>query len=230
MPTNNNYEISRGKTLIKVPHEDSTIEFNYKPHGPSSYYNINLSTLRDGARPRMAQLVSLLYTVYSSGQNEPEFSAIKSSMERGLLWAFTGLLYVPSKGFYIEDIPKLPNQLPLMNESELVKKLEKNDDSVRFVPFGFNTGEQLPKELAKNHYIVGLAGEEGAEKLAEISYMFKDKPCLNTYFSGHQNTRVSGLCIQTWPGHQNFSIFCNLSGISEYGCAFAMKPIKGLSL
>ena len=221
---NNDYKISRGKTLIEVPHEGSNITFGCKLHGPDSYACVGMSILMDGlARPTMAQTASLLHAAYLSKQIEPEFSLIKSKLERNLLWAFTGWLYVPAKGIYIEDNPKTPNRMPTMNESELIKKLEASDKSARFVPFGFLTGEMTPRELAKNHYLIRLAGEEGAEKLAEVSAMFKDKPALHIYYSGSQNSRVSALLSINRPGHQGLGIFCCYAGQSEFGRALGVE-------
>ena len=49
-------------------------------------------------------------------------------------------------------------------------------------------------ELAKNPYIIALAGEEGADKLAEIADKYRNKPYLYSYESVKEPiTRVSAL-------------------------------------
>ena len=49
-------------------------------------------------------------------------------------------------------------------------------------------------ELAKNPCVIGLAGEEGAEKLARIADKDSDKPYLWSFESVDENkTRVSSL-------------------------------------
>ena len=81
-----------------------------------------------------------------------------------------------------------------MDKSELVKKLEADSKDVRFVPFGYKTGEQSTKELEKNPFFIALAGEEGAEKLAESSGNYKLKPYLYSFKKIDEfKTRVASL-------------------------------------
>lgn len=90
------------------------------------------------------------------------------------LWMFNGNLYVPkgkgdySNSIFIEDDPIVIKKKISMDKSELIERLESGDESVRFVPLGFKTGELTAREAAKHPYITALAGKEGAEKLAEI--------------------------------------------------------------
>ncbi len=81
-----------------------------------------------------------------------------------------------------------------MEESDLVIKLEANDSSVRFVPFGFKTEGMNTTELAKNPYVVALAGQESAEKLAEVAGKHRNIPYLWSFESVDKpTTRVASL-------------------------------------
>jgi hypothetical protein len=164
-------KIEEGKTRLTVQHKGKNLTFIY-PKFKGIYFYLQEQIERVNLKcPTMSQTVSLIHDVFNS---EEEYSKeIKKLMKNSWFYTFTGNLYVPNKGVYIQDNPKTKNWGILMEESELVKKLEKNDSSVRFVPFGFKIGEMSTLELAKNQYIIGLVGEEGANKLAEIADKYK---------------------------------------------------------
>ena len=201
MKSTQTYKITRrrtGRTEINVPHRDSNINFVYQKFGPNTYANVKEAIEKDGlSAPTMTESASLLYEAFVKDNEgkELEFNDVKGTMKNRWLWGFTGNLYVPGKGAYIHDNPQVINGMPYMEESELVKKLEQNDSSVRFVSFGFKTGEMSSLELSKNLYIINLAGEEGAEKLAEVSDKHKNKkPYLWSFESVKKPlTRVSAL-------------------------------------
>ena len=100
-----------------------------------------------------------------------------------MVGVFTGTLYVPDKGAYVQDNPQIKDGMPFMVESELVKKLEDNDPTVRHAPFGFKTRAMTPIQLARNPYVIALAGEEGAEKLAQVANKHKKKSYLWSFNS-----------------------------------------------
>ena len=89
-------------------------------------------------------------------------------MKDNWFWGFTGNRHVPNEGVYIQDNPQIVDEEVLMNKKDLVKKLDANDPSVRFVPFGFKLGSQSALKLAKNPYVIGLAGEEGAGRISML--------------------------------------------------------------
>lgn len=225
------YNINRGKTLIDIPHEGKTITFIYKQHGPDTYAEVARSIDKEGlARPTMAETASLVHQAFLA-RDEPEFSKIIDIMKNEWLMAFTGLLYIPwaghsefNGGIFVQDNPEIKFGLPFMDKSELVKKLEANDPSVRFIPFGFKKGK-MSRELAKSPYIIALAGEEEAEKLAEIADEYdeyKSKPCLWPWgisgITDHLSTRVAtlgfyqsssgrGLGVRDYTGSSKFPAF-----------------------
>ena len=111
-----------------------------------------------------------------------------------MLWAFTGTLYVPKEGAFIQDDPEIRDGMLFMDKDGLEQKLNAKDPSVRHVPFGYKVGEMSPLELAKNPYAIGLAGEEGAEQLARIADKYSSRPYLWSFESvGGNETRVSAL-------------------------------------
>ena len=185
--------IVEGRTKLTTSHNGKDITFLHPVYGPNNYTNVGLQIAQNSLiRPTMAQTISLVHAAFNSGDKYRD--EIKSIMESGWLWAFTGSLYIPNKGVYTEDVPRRRNNMPLMKEHELIRRLEKNDPSVRFVPFGFKVGEMSLRELADNGYVKALAGEESAEKLAEVASKFRGNPILFSLDNTKEpTTRVSAL-------------------------------------
>jgi len=190
-------------------------------------------------RPTLAQVVSLAHGALDvldlglSNQEIRDRTADKSihnarwvrdyAMGRHRLWGFTGNLVTP-EGIYIRDRPTVKNIPFHMGISEIsdtisdgILQIENNifyqwnaeSDSVRFVPFGFKTGELTPEDAVENAYIIGLVGQEGAEKLADIGERLGYKIILKAGSpseDGSQHTRVSSLDIAGWYeiGSPNF--------------------------
>ena len=176
------YKITRGRIEVEVPHEDSNLTFVWPVKGPGTYVNVKTQIEDTGLQaPTMAQLTSLVY-ISNQNSDEPEFAETLSRLDKNWLWGFNGILYLPKgKGDYqngaiIQDNPKTEDGRVFLDKSELIKKLEAGDKSVRFVPFGYKTDVQNASELAKNPFVIGLAGEEGAEKLAELSKRYRSNP------------------------------------------------------
>lgn len=176
--TNKDYKITRARIEVEVPHQKGRVTFAYPAKGFGTYANVQKAIESDDlTAPTMAQTASLVY-IANQNPNEPEFKDVTSKLNSNWLWGFNGILYVPNQGAYIQDSPKIVNGKVAMDKSELVKKFESGDKSVRFVPFGFKTESQKVSELAKNAFIVALAGEEGAEKLAKVSESYRNSPYL----------------------------------------------------
>jgi hypothetical protein len=45
-------------------------------------------------------------------------------------------------------------------KSDLIRRLESKDKSVRFIEYGYKIGEQSSKELENNTFIIALAGKK----------------------------------------------------------------------
>lgn len=174
---NKGLEIREGRTELIVPHKDSRLTFVYNSLEKGNYIDVrNTFESQDLEMPDFSQTTSLVYSAFQNPDNKYSKKII-NIMKNNWFWADNGILYAP-KGVYIQDNPKLENKEVQMNESELINKLENNDSSVRFVRYGFKLEEQSSLELSKSSFVIGLVGEQGAEKLAEIADKHKRKSYL----------------------------------------------------
>tara|TARA_Y100000310_G_scaffold339280_1_gene431512 strand:- start:19860 stop:20570 length:711 start_codon:yes stop_codon:yes gene_type:complete len=190
---NKGLTVEEGRTKLHSTHNGERLTFVHPEYGPNTYANVGQQIQEAGLRkPTMAETASLVYDAFNS--DDKYSKGIRETMKNRWLWGFTGTLYVPGEGAYIQDDPETREGMPFMDHSELVEKLEAGDPSVRHVPFGFQTGTMSTLELSRNAYIKALAGEEGAEKLAEVAERHKGKPYLWSFESvSRPATRVSGL-------------------------------------
>ena len=214
--------IKEGRTELTTFHNTSDLTFIHPAYGPDTYANVGTAIEQAGlARSTMAQTASLVYAAFnSSGRYSDE---IKEIMKERLLWAFTGNLYAPNKGVYIQDNPEIRDNMPFMEESDLARRLEEGDEGVIYVPFGFKTGEMTPLELAKNAYVKALAGAEGAEKLAEVADKYKKNPYLWSLESVKRPlTRVSALVSNRGLGDR-LCIDGDNVGSNRLGYAFGVS-------
>ena len=219
--------------IIDVPHGKDKLTFAYPAKGPGIYAQVAEDIDQDGlARPTLAETASILHPGFCDEQamQEPEFAEIRKLIKDRWLWAFTGILYVPNEGTYIQDNPEIRNGMPFMEKSELVRKLEESDPSVRHVPFGYPIEKMSPVELSKNPFIIGLAGEEGADKLAQIADKYKGKPYLWSFTSVDQEiTRVSSLCSDWSIGGRRLGVFGDNRGDYWGRCGFGVHKNTGVA-
>ncbi|KHO48866.1 MAG: hypothetical protein QJ16_C0002G0001, partial [archaeon GW2011_AR1] len=75
-----------------------------------------------------------------------------------------------------------------------------NDSDVKFVPFGYKTETQTPNELEKNSYIIARYGEEGAEKIAEVSSKYNVNPYLFSFKSVDEERQRMSALGDYWNG------------------------------
>ncbi len=185
--------INERRTELTVEHEGIDLTFLHPPY-IGEYRDVKDLIQEEGLQtPTMSQTASLVHEAFNSDDNKYS-QGIKKIMKDACLWGFTGNLYIPNKGVYIQDNPEIRDGRVVMDESELVAKLEADDETVRFVPFGYETKNMSASELAKNPYLVALAGEEGADKLAEVAGKHKKIPYLWSFKSvDRPTTRVSRL-------------------------------------
>jgi len=204
-----------------------------KVYGPGAYADIGKEIEKDGLlRPTMAETVSLVYDSFFDKIDKEYSNKIKKIMEDKWLGAFTGILYIPNKGAYIQDDPEIRNSRAYMKESDLVKKLQRNDKSARFVPFGYKIGYMTPKELEKNEFIIGLAGIEGAEKLAEVAGKaagkYKDNPYLGSFKSiDKPEVRFSAVGSSLDGGDYRLLVDGNNYDVGGYYCSCGVRKRTG---
>ena len=177
-------QIREGVTYLDVSHQNGKISFVYPAFGEDTHiYLYNLINAKKLNMSTSAQMVSLIYAAWQNPKERYQAEII-NIFKNYLLLTFTGNLYLPGKGVYLQDRPEIRIGNVIMEESNLLKILASDsfdeggvtfskDRSVRFVPFGFKIGEQRSKELAKNPYAIAFAGgQESAEKLAEAASNF----------------------------------------------------------
>ena len=222
----NTLRVTEGRTLLTVDHNGQDLTFVYPSFGPGNYSDVGKQIQQAGLeKPTMAHTSSLVHAAFNS--DDKYSKEIKDILRDKWLWAYTGILYVPNKGAYVQNDQQVENNNILMDESELVKKLEANDQKVRFVPFGFKIGEMTPIQLGKNSYVIALAGEEGAQKLSEVADKFNKKPFLYSFDSVDKPiTRVSALDSCRYFDVGLF-VDGNILGDDRYGCAFGVLDKTG---
>ena len=174
-------------TPIIVPHQERDLRFTYLPLGfyRDTYPNIRRTFEQTHLlKPTIAQTVSLLERLFRDNTEvcessvSPEIDIMKSNLRHSNLYVFIGSLWTP-EGVYVQDDPEIIDERVYMDRDNLREKLETGDSSVRFVPKNkIKLKDMASGELAKNEYLIALAGEEGAEKLARISRRFKEQPYL----------------------------------------------------
>ncbi len=164
-------------TKLYVPHLDSEITFIHPAKEPDTYVNLAEQLKKDNlSQPTMSHNTSLIHAAWQNPK-EKYSKEIINILRDNWLRCFNGILYEPNEGAYIQDTPEIRNNRLIMNKLDLIKRLESNDSSVRFVPFGYKIGELSSYKDLENHpLVIGLAGEEGAQKLAEASTNFKYRP------------------------------------------------------
>ena len=218
---NKGIEVKEGRTILTVPHLGKDLIFAYPIKGPGTYQEVaeqidNDKTPSQLYKPTTAETISLIYAAFQDKDNKYSQEILKILKDR-YFWCFTKNLWT-SKGVYVVD----DKDGSKLNSKDLEKRLDQNDKSVRFVPNGFKLGEQTPKELEANPYVIAHAGEEGVQKLAEIASEFERKPFVYGLENVTQDTeRVTGLVSDCYGYRLSFDSCCFVG--DWYGCAFGVQ-------
>ena len=180
--------------------------------------------------PTSPQIASLIYEMAKNPKKE--FSELIKTLENRWIWEYTGNLYLPksnneiNNGIILESLPKIKKEEIKMNRKSLIKRLQEEDPLVKFVPFGFKTGNQTWQELEKNEYLVARYGEEGAEKIASLVAQLPMKSFLwsvDLYKKIEKETaRISLLKFSNY----SFVINCFTKKGNDIGSTFRIKPEK----
>lgn len=195
-----------GKSYLnKIPHEKGTLTFQY-PSFKGTYGKVAELIDSEGLkRPTSPELASLVYDAWKNPKGEGE-SEILKILKNNWFWEFTGNFYLPksneevNNGVIIVYNPDIKNGVLSMDKSSLIKRLNENDSDVKFVPFGYRTKNQTPNELEKNSYIIARYGEEGAEKIAEVSSKYKVNPYLFSFKSVDEERQRMSALYYSWVG------------------------------
>jgi len=195
-----------GKSYLnKIPHEKGTLTFQY-PSFKGTYGKVAELIDSEGLkRPTSPEIASLVYDAWKNPKGEGE-SEILKILKNNWFWEFTGNFYLPksneevNNGVIIVYNPDIKNGVLSMDKSSLIKRLNENDSDVKFVPFGYKTETQTPNELEKNSYIIARYGEEGAEKIAEVSSKYKVNPYLFSFKSVDEERQRMSALSDGWDG------------------------------
>lgn len=128
--------------------------------------------------PTSAETASLIYDAFTNNKKE-YYSEITESIKNDRLWEFTGNLYLPeskdeiSNGVLIDLNPKnlkfnSEGRL-VMDKNSLIKRLLRNDPSVKFIPLSNQLEMRRYSNPGRNPYLLARYGYEGAGKIIEIS-------------------------------------------------------------
>ncbi|MBR9683703.1 hypothetical protein GOV03_04150 [Candidatus Woesearchaeota archaeon] len=176
----------KGMTTLTVPHEGKELTIRAVPFGPNHFIGLRDSIVEQGFRmATLAEVVSIVYAALCNEERSDDLTehyctSIEDNLYEGRWIAGdTGVLYIPDTGLYVEDNPWVhvsgnhPKKINvLMEETILEERIKQGDKKVRFVPDGYQV-ENLREGVRTNPAIVGLVGEEGANKLAEIKKKVK---------------------------------------------------------
>ncbi|PJE81066.1 hypothetical protein COU58_04480 [Candidatus Pacearchaeota archaeon CG10_big_fil_rev_8_21_14_0_10_32_42] len=197
-----------GKSYLnEVPHGEGTLTFQY-PAFKGTYGKVAGLIDSEGLkRPTSPEVASLVYDAWKNPKGEAE-SEILKILKDNWFWEFTGNFYLPKSneeiknGVILVQNPEITNGKLSMNKSSLIKRLNENDPAVKFVPFGYKTESQTSQELEKNPYIIARYGEEGAEKIAEISRKYNFNPYLFSFKSVDKETQRMSALFNNWNGNR----------------------------
>ncbi len=218
---NKGIEVKEARTTLTVPHLNSKLTFAYPIKGPGNYIDVKKQIDNDRTpsqlyRPTTAETISLIHSAFQDKDNKYSQEILRILRER-YFWCFTKNLWTP-KGVYVVD----DKDGSKLNSKDLEKRLEQNDKSVRFVPNSFKLGEQSVEEFEKNHFVIAHAGEEGAQKSAEIASKLERKPFVYGLEGVTGDTeRVTGLSSGWLGGRLGFD--GEFFGVDMDGCAFGVQ-------
>lgn len=191
---NNKLEVFDEEAKIIVPHEEGKIAFVYRDCMPYDNFFEARKDMenRSLSMPTTTEAISLFYAAsqdtknHYSGEIIGTFAVDHLFTNNGLLWT--------NDGVYIEDNPLVADGRIQMDKTDLDNRIQNNDRTARFAPYGFKTGWQTFHEIEENPFVVGLAGMEGTSKLAKIA---ADKN-IEVYIGGLELTSESDT-VQTFP-------------------------------
>jgi len=185
-------------------HNGQELIFLQPAYGPGTYADVKSAIEQDKLKgPTMAETASLAYAAFNPDDvSVRKYIQLTNIMEKRWLWAFTRSRYEPNKGTFVYDEndhdefkdPSAGQLEQLLGQRQEHGVIYSNDRRLRFVPFGYKVGEISSLDLAKNPYVIALAGEEGAEKLAKVADKHKNDSYLWGLDSVKESTvRVSNL-------------------------------------
>ena len=215
---------------LHIPHNDGEVVFAYPSFGPDTYQGVGRQILGHNlALANGGQTASLLYSTYCSDvKDEPEFKGIKDIVREKWVPVYMNVAWT-DKGVFTQYDPEAKGLTEKLDINDLEKSLEggteysqgirfSDDGTVGFAPKdSYQLRYNTPEQLAQNGVVIAISGFEGAEKLAEISKEFPNKPCVHGSVlkeREYSRERVSAL--------RALNVYGNSLGGEIYGNAFGV--------
>jgi hypothetical protein len=207
--------VEKGETKLTVDHNQGELTVLHPFLGPNTYRELQREAGSQGLKmatlPEAASVAHDAYVVDPKNQYSKE---IQKTMENRWIYTATKSLWVPNKGVHVFpddgsiELPEaLGDRIGTISPNELeqfLALLEGHSDLVNFAEFGFDTGRLGSSlKLATNNYMKALAGQEGAEKLAEVSDKHKVK---KPYLWAHQNVNEPLVTVSRLDSVRGFGI------------------------
>lgn len=221
--------VKEGRIELITAHLGKDLTFIYPAKGPDTFVNVRAQLEDDSltmpTMAIMAETASLVYSAWQNSDNKYSKDIIRK-MKDNWLWVNNALLYVPKTGVYVVDSPKIVDGNVSLNEKDLLKRLKDEDPCVRFVGFGYQLEKQTSLQLAKNPFVIALAGKEGAEKLAEVSEKYPRKPYVWS-FNDVNEPLVRVACLGSgWDFGGGLVVYGYGAGVGTGRCAFGVSNDK----
>ena len=191
------------------------------------------------------QLVSLVYS-FSENREDSEARDLAQKLRSCTFVGNTGILF-DYDGMFVKDKPEIENEKRFRFLPKLVMDAEKlknmlgsreergvvfsDDGKIRFTPYGFKVGSQIPSVLAKNSGVIAIVGsEENAEMLAQASRYYKISPEFFSYNRLHisPQIRIANIHSCNFGAHVTLDAMDN--GIwgdsAKYSHSFGVRELK----
>ena len=186
------------KTELTVQHQGKPLTHVHPFYGPNTYSGLKTNVEADGlAMATLPEAASIVHDAYCLDQptdfDQERAKEIHGIMKNRWIYATSKSLWIPDQGVKVfpdNGLISLPDVLKSrigeLTPSELeqmLEVLEQHPELVNSADFGYETGTLGSSlKLATNAYTKALAGEEGAERLAEVSDKHRiKKPYLGAF-------------------------------------------------
>ena len=186
------------KTELTVQHQGKELTHVHPFYGPNNYEGLKTSVEADSlTMATLPEAASIVHDAYCLDQptdfDQEKAKEIHGIMKNRWIYAASKSLWIPDQGVKVfpdNGLISLPDHLKgkigELSQNELEQMLEVLEQSLELVnsaDFGYETGTLGSSlKLATNAYTKALAGEEGAERLAEVSDKHRiKKPYLGAF-------------------------------------------------
>lgn len=222
------FTITRGKTLIEVPHQSGTIVVAHPFYGPANAKELQRQIRAESAvqlrEATLGEVVSFLHPAYTDtdAQKVDEFVNAKDIMRNQYVRSFTTVSFDPNtKLAYITDAADFDeNSVAKTNLDNLIQRAHANDSSVRTIALSDITGgAKKSKQLEKNKYLIALVGQEGAVKLAKIA---SQHPAKEGYVNLPDFSQRADRIVSLRSGDGGGLVVSSSIGNYDNGCAFGI--------